>query len=356
MTAISLFLLAAIIALSLLILKKQKGEDLRIYDGTNLPLMKKPNDISPAHNDLSEYFISKGKEPRPKSQAELLIKTRLEMDSMFDDLEHNCQITPLEFDGMQAEWVCSEHSDPNRRLLYLHGGAFMFGSPRSHRPLTTYMAEKMGLSVLAIDYRLMPENRRLDGIEDCQKAWQYIIDNGPNITGKATDYFVAGDSAGGSLCLMIAAWAENNSAVKPSAVIAFSPTTDSGLTSPSLKNNIDTDPMLAPLLKKIKYVPLPLLSAISAQQMKASVFNPLVSPVRGSLSKLPPILIQASRDETLIDDSIRYFNKAKQQGNDITLQMWPKMVHVWQIFHHQLPEGVEALEKVKEFIDSHSQH
>jgi hypothetical protein len=64
--------------------------------------------------------------------------------------------------------------------LYIHGGAFMMGSPHSHRTLTTRFSAMAGGAVLAIDYRLMPEHPRRAGIEDCRSAYRWLLANGPD--------------------------------------------------------------------------------------------------------------------------------------------------------------------------------
>ena len=116
------------------------------------------------------------------------------------------RIEEVMVDGVQAEWVLAPNANPNARLLYLHGGAFYVGSRLSHRQLTAEFAKRTGLSVLAIDYRLMPENKRREGIEDCQTAYQWILHNGPGVEGPCDTVFIAGDSAGGNLTLMMTAW------------------------------------------------------------------------------------------------------------------------------------------------------
>jgi acetyl esterase/lipase len=78
----------------------------------------------------------------------------------------------------------------------------------------------------------------------------------------------------------------------------------------------------------------------------------VVSPVFGDLSRLPPLLVHASEAEMLLDDSRRYVNKAIAAGSPVTLQTWQHMVHVWQIYHPELPEGRQAMEEIGKFLRS----
>jgi monoterpene epsilon-lactone hydrolase len=79
--------------------------------------------------------------------------------------------------------------------------------------------------------------------------------------------------------------------------------------------------------------------------------DPRVSPLRGSLAGLPPVLVQASDSEMLLDDARRYVAKAQAAGSPVMLQTWPNMLHVWQMFT-ELPEAEEAYRQVAEFLDS----
>lgn len=260
------------------------------------------------------------------------------------------RLKEVDVDGVHAEWVLAPESDPRRRLLYLHGGAFFVGSPRSHRPLTAELAKRTGLSVLTIDYRLMPEHRRRDGIEDCQKAYRWILENGPDGQGAPGQVFIAGDSAGGNLTLMMTAWVRDQPIRNPDGAVALSPATDSTFVSPSFVTNLETDPMLGPGLGRLAKVPKPLMYVATRLASRMSPRNPLISPMFGDLSNLPPTLVHASESEMLFDDARRYVYEARRQGSPVQLQTWPEMVHVWQIFYHLLPEAREALDRIAEFI------
>ena len=124
---------------------------------------------------------------------------------------------------VRGEWVLAPEHRADWRLLYIHGGAFFAGSPRSHRPITDRLARLTGAAVFALDYRLMPEHRRIDGIEDCRAAFRWILGNGPDGPGDAGRVVIAGDSAGGSLTLALIAWVRDQGLRQADAAIAFSP-------------------------------------------------------------------------------------------------------------------------------------
>lgn len=274
------------------------------------------------------------------------------VDEIFAGRELNVRITPVNAGGVPAEWVLAAGADASRRTLYIHGGAFVVGSPKSHRTLTARFAELSGGAVLAIDYRLMPEHPRRAGIEDCRAAYRWMLQHGPDGAQPATAIFVAGDSAGGNLALSLINWVRDEGLRAPDAVVALSPLTDATLSSPSLRRNRRTDPMLGPLFGKMALVPHTLLLCLAWLQNRIRPNDPVVSPLRGDLSRLPPVLVQASEVEMLFDDSRRYVNRARAAGSPVRLQRWNHMVHVWQIFNPELAEALEALAEIGKFLDA----
>jgi acetyl esterase/lipase len=284
--------------------------------------------------------------PRSRHTAVL----RNYMDNAFADRRLDASFTPVDCAGVPGEWVLAPGVDPARRMLYIHGGAFIMGSPRSHRTLTSRFSELTGGAVLAIDYRLMPEHPRMAGIEDCRTAYRWLLENGPNGREPAGAVFVAGDSAGGNLTLSLIAWVRDQGLRAPHAAVALSPLTDSTFASPSMKANLHCDAMLGPLFGKLARVPRILLLWFGWLQTRINPRDPVISPVYGDLSRLPPVLVQASEAEMLLDDSRRYVNRAQAAGSPVRLQTWSHMVHVWQIFNPELTEARDALEEIRKFL------
>jgi acetyl esterase/lipase len=272
------------------------------------------------------------------------------MNTMFNDKEFNAEFNTTIASGVPGEWVLAPGADTKRRVLYLHGGAFTMGSSKSHRPITTEWSRLANAAVLVIDYRLMPENSRMDGIEDCRSAYQWILDNGPNGEEELTSLFVSGDSAGGNLTLSLIAWVRDQGLRAPNGAVALSPQTDNTISSPSMKTNIKTDPMLGPIFGKITKFPTAFLLWFGFLNTRINPSDPIVSPLFGNLANLPPILIQASASEMLVDDAKRYVSKAQQQGSPAKLQLWDNMVHVWQIFHPDLAEATQAFDEIEKFV------
>lgn len=353
---ISVTLLALFLILWLTGLWFRRGEDLTAYDhpidNEANELFVKPGGPSPEHRATVAEIEAMGDQVKGLSRKEMLQFVRDFMEDVPRGKEFNCEFIPANANGVAAEWVIAPGVDTSRRVLYIHGGAFIAGSPNSHRTVTSHYSEVARAAVLAIDYRLMPENPRLAGIEDCKTAYRWILENGPEGSAMASRMFISGDSAGGNLSLMLSQWIRDENLSKPDAVVALSPLTDSTYSAPSYRQNLLTDTMLGPLFGGLLKVPKWILAWIFTVENKLRPSNPLVSPLHGNLSNLPPTLIQVSQAEMLLDDARRYVNKARSFGSPARIQVWPGLLHVWQIFHPDLPEARDAFDRISEFLQS----
>ena len=334
----------------LLIYKRYRALDQSEFDQPVLDLQKLPAEISAGHAgtlDRLRAFTAGG---QPVSAA----AARIRMDEFLNQ-PVDAGIENVVCNGVPGEWVTAEGADPNRRLLYLHGGAFRVGSPLSHRYITSELSRLAGVSVLAIDYRMLPEYKVLASHEDARTAYRWMLNNGPaGNTDPAAKVYVAGDSAGANMTLVLAAWVRDQRVRKIDAAIAMAPLTDATMQSPSFRRNVPTDPFLGPSLGKLVRMPSFALSLFSSFGMGTNSTSPAVSPLLGPLDSLPPILLQVSNAEMLYDDSVRYCNKAQASGSPVELQAWPTLVHIFQAFGPDLPEAKDALQLQAEFLNAHN--
>jgi len=251
---------------------------------------------------------------------------------------------------IDGAWTLVDGADPNKRILYLHGGAMTVGSDLSHRALTYNIAKRTGCAVFAANYRLMPENPRQATIDDSRAAYKWILENGPNGPATAEAIGVSGDSAGGNLALMVSHWTKQAKIRRPDAVVTLSANADATASSPSMKKNLHTDLMLTPLLKDLLKLPRSILLLGARKTLGFNPSDPQVSPIFADLSDLPPTLLQASASEMLYDDSVRYAAKAKAQGSGVVFQSWNNLPHVWQIFDDYVQEASHALDEIGAFF------
>lgn len=355
---IEFILLAAATAIWLVGVYYLRGPDLGAFDassaGAKLERFSTGDSMNEEHRAVLRTLGEINAAVRDLPRAERLAALRAAIDNMSANQSFSARFVPVDAAGVPAEWVLAPGSDGARRTLYIHGGAYMFGSPRSHRVITSRFSEISGGAVLAIDYRLMPEHRRIAGIEDCRAAYRWLLEFGPDGPQAAREVFVAGDSAGGNLALSLIAWVRDQGLRAPDAVVALSPATDSTLGSTSLRTNIATDAMLGPLFGPLARIPRSVLLWVGLIQNRMSPSNPAISPVFGDLANLPPLLVHASDVEMLLDDSRRYVNKAAAAGTPARLQTWNHVVHVWHLFAPALTEARQAFEEIRKFLAEHS--
>ena len=327
-----------------------KGRDLSAFDGPVGERFSSGPEPSAELKTVVASLSVMGDALRQVPLKQRISALRRTLDELFAGRELDATFTPVECAGVPAEWVLAPGADGARRTLYIHGGGFIVGSPRSHRTLTSRFSAMTGGAVLALDYRLMPEHSRMAGIEDCRIVYRWMLEHGPNGPEPARTIFVAGESAGGNLTLSLIAWVRDQGLRAPDAAVALSPVTDSTFASPSFRTNRHSDAMLGPLLGPLARLPRWLLLWIGWFVNRIGPGHSLVSPVYGDLSNLPPLLVQASEAEMLLDDSRRYVNRAQAAGSPVKLQTWSHVVHAWQIFNPELPEAREALDEIGRFL------
>jgi acetyl esterase/lipase len=256
-------------------------------------------------------------------------------------LAHHARTVPVTVGQFSGLWITTPNSNPDRWMLYLHGGSWMAGRVSVYLPHIARIAETTACTVLAVDYRLAPENPFPAGLEDCVQAFLWMLEHGPAHTESAKKYFLAGDSAGGNLALATLLALKDRGARLPDAALALSPATDLTWSGESLTTRTLADPALNAML-------MPLITSVYLQG-RATPDTPLVSPLFGDLRGLPPLLLQVGDAEILLSDSTRFADRARAAGVDVTLEVYPHMPHVFQGFAPFLPEAVKALEKIGEF-------
>lgn len=322
-------------------------EDLSHFDRDQHPVRE--GTPSPANREVLGRIREMGESSKGLRGKARLRALRQHMDGLSEGLELTSEFRFNE--TPKGEWVLAPGYDSRRRILYIHGGAWAAGSPRSHRAITDRLSTICRAAVFAVDYRLMPEHRFMDGVRDCREAYTWLAQHGPGGAEPAELLVVAGDSAGGSHTLGLIAWARDHGLRAPDAAIAFSPSTDLTLTAPSNRNNISTDPLLGPVFGGLSKIPLPVIWWATLAAFRVSPTSAVASPLRGNLQNLPPTLIQVSDTEMLLDNARRYAAKASAAGSPVALHTWPGMVHVWQIFVPLLPEAEDAFDDIRAFLD-----
>ena len=252
-------------------------------------------------------------------------------------VEPDIESQPVNAGGVSAEWITAANARADRFVLYLHGGGFVMASVDTHRGLMGRISRSTEARVLGVNYRLAPEFRFPAALEDAAAAYRWLIENGA----KASDIVIAGDSAGGGLSLSTLVALRDAADSMPAAAVCLSPWVDMEATGDSMTTKAAIDPVVQRegLLNNAKLY-------LGNGDRRA----PLVSPLYADLTDLPPLLIQVGESEVLLDDSKRLAERAKRCGVDVSLEVWPEMIHVWQLFAAVLPEAQQAIDHIGAFI------
>ena len=251
-------------------------------------------------------------------------------------LPESTAVELVETDSVRGEWVRAAGMRQDAVLLYLHGGAYVFCSPKTHRHLVAALGEAAGMAAFGLDYRLAPESPFPAAVEDAVAAYRWLLDQGftPNrIT-------VAGDSAGGGLTVAMLVAARDAGLPMPAAAVCLSPWADLTITAESFVSKASVDSLTGDRLRRLGQLYL----------NGEDDTHPLGSPVFADLRGLPPTLIQVGTDEVLFDDSIHLEAAAKAAGVETELEVWEAMIHVWHYYHPMLREGREAIARIGEFV------
>lgn len=237
--------------------------------------------------------------------------------------------------NMAAERITPQGAKPQHAILYLHGGAFVAGSPRSHRSITTRLAKFANAQVLAIHYRRVPEAPFPAQIEDSVAGYKQLLKDGF----KPEQIAVAGDSAGGTLTLLVTKALELEGIPGPKCLVMMSPAFDPKLDSQSVKKYRKLDPMI-----NIEW------GHQGFTWYRPQHDHPLAIPKRQNLATLPPTLVQVGEIEVLHDDSVWLLHAAKRFDRHVELEVYEQRWHVFQIHAGIMPSATLALQRQAAFL------
>jgi len=248
------------------------------------------------------------------------------------------QLEEVDLDGVPGEWSIVPGSDSARVLMFFHGGGYCSGSIVSHRRMVTEAGRAARMRTLAVRYRLAPEHPYPAAHDDAMSAWRFLRMQGIS----ARNIAVGGDSAGGNLTITLINRLRAAREDQPACAWLASPWTDLTMSGASL----ETKALIDPLIHKAYLEELAEAYAPSPVDRK----DPLISPLFADLRGFPPTLVQVGSAETLLDDSVWFARAAGLADVNVTLQVWPHMIHAWPMWNAKLEEGRRALSQVGEFI------
>jgi acetyl esterase/lipase len=280
---------------------------------------------------------------KPRFNGDLkLEQARSELDSVINTFMpspcHSLNVEQKTLNGVACEVIFPKNNVSMGTILYIHGGCFSLGSALSHRGVTCELAKTLSFTVVVPNYRLAPEHPFPAGQNDIQAVYEHLVTTDAENTG----LYIAGDQSGAGMAMLLAISLREQNHIQPLAVFGLSGLYDLTLSSPSMLTLKDIDCCNTPEVfeRGIGYY---LSENILANQ-------PDVSPLMADLSGLPPVLLQVSDSEMLLDDSVRLSEAITQTGGLATLDVWPGVPSCWHIAAVGLPEGRAAIKRIGLFI------
>ena len=283
---------------------------------------------------------------RPLNPNATLEEMRAGMEAGSFPATEAATVTSVDANGVPGEWVTVPESDPNRRMLYVHGGGYVMGSPVTHRRLCEGIARAGECAVLNLDYRMAPEHVFPAAVDDAMAGLQFMQENGPDGPGAAESVFVGGDSAGGGLMLATLLAARERGVAMPDGGVGISVWSDLAITGESIQTRSGVDPLITDES---------MVTNMAAMYLgDADPETPLASPLYADYAGLPPLILQVGDHEVLLSDTTRVAERARAAGVEVTEEVWDEMFHVWHAFAPMLPEGQQAIDRIGEFINQHA--
>jgi epsilon-lactone hydrolase len=241
--------------------------------------------------------------------------------------------------GRPAMWAVPKRASTDRVLLCLHGGGFVSGSIYTHRKMFGHLAKKAGARALLVGYRLLPEGGGYpEPAVDVVAAYRWLLDQGID----AGHVAFVGDSTGGWLVIAAQLRARDQGLPLPAAALLLSPVVDLEVTGASYETNRDKDPFFQKEL--VRGLAGGFLGEAGDPR------DPLANPLYADLSGLGPVYLQAGGDETLLDDARRLEEHARKAGVEARLDVFPGMLHTFQMAAGRAPEADDAIGRLADWI------
>ena len=262
-------------------------------------------------------------------------RARLQRFVPLNRLPKGVRVDPATLGGVPGEWLHPPQPPVKAgRALYLHGGAFCVGSPATHRALTAKLARDLGLPVFALDYRLAPEQPFPAALDDALAAYRALAVDGPVI--------VAGDSAGGTLALLLAQALRDRGEPAPACLLLLSPLAD--LTLADLPDHVPGEALLS----------MPWVAAgIDHFRGELGADDPRLSPLHASLAGLPPTLVQWGGDELFAPGCLRLVEALRRARVSVEADVTPGRWHVFPLHAGTLPSADAAVGRIARFAVPH---
>ena len=249
-------------------------------------------------------------------------------------------VTAAVLGGVPTAEITIDGIEPRHVVLYFHGGVYVLGDAFQAAGLASQVARRTRAKVISVDYRLAPEHPYPAAVDDALAAYEALLQNGI----APSDIAFAGESAGGGLAVATLVNARAHGLPLPAAALVMSPYADLTLAGTTMETKREVDPLMSREA---------LQSRVTDYTSGQDAALGLISPIFADLSGLPSLIIQAGTHEVLLDDAVRLARQAATADVEVTLDMTPRVPHVFQTFYPILDEAAAALDRAGQFLSAH---
>jgi len=297
-------------------------------------MTKHPTEIETVRAFLAEAQSDDGAQP---SWADMRAGYEATGSSM--PVAEGVAVEDVSLGGVSGLKLTPDNAEAGRTLLYFHGGGYVIGSPLSHRGMVSQIAKSMRATAYSMDYRMAPEVAFPAAVDDGLASYKALLDMGVD----PAKLIISGDSAGGGLTMATAISVRDAGLALPAALAPISPWVNLANDGPTYRVKADTDPMVTK--DGIDLMAATYLNGADAK-------TPLASPLGADLAGLPPMLIQVGSEEVLLSDSTMLAARAGAAKVDVTLEIWPDMVHVFHFFYPMLTDARTAIVRMANWAET----
>lgn len=250
-------------------------------------------------------------------------------------LRERLDITERSVDGFPV-YEIAPRAGERRRILYMHGGAYVFQITSYHWGLIAEMAERLGFGITVPIYPIAPEHDFHAMFGMVGDVYRQMLDQTD-----AEDIVFMGDSAGGNMAVVLTMMAAEDGLPLPSRHVLISPGLDMSLSNPEVFEAERYDPWLG------------ISGGMEAVRLYSAGFDRSdwhISPLYGDLSVLPKTLLLTGSRDLLSPDNLIFAEKARAAGVEVEVVYEEGMFHAWLLI--EMPEARRARERIVAFLSS----
>jgi monoterpene epsilon-lactone hydrolase len=239
--------------------------------------------------------------------------------------------------GVPAMWIVPKAAAEDRVVFYAHGGGFVSGSMYTHRKMVGHLAKAIGCRALIFDYPYAHQQKYPAQLDATVRCYRWLL----NENVRPERIAAAGDSSGAILVFGLLQRARREGFPLPAAAMILSGWLDMALTGASYETNRDKDLFF---------------NRVGGEWLVTQFLgegdrrDPLVSALYADLKGFPPIFLQAGSDETLVDESRMFAERAKAAGVEVRLDVFDGMLHTFQMMAGAAPEADDAIRRFAQWV------